>query len=40
MIKYGWVCPLCGKVSAPFMVSCDCINEQCETEEVEDESTN
>lgn len=23
-MKEGWICPRCGKVNAPFMMSCDC----------------
>lgn len=23
-MKEGWICPRCGKVNAPFMLSCDC----------------
>ena len=23
-MKEGWICPRCGKVNAPFIVSCDC----------------
>ena len=22
--RYGWICPNCGKVNAPWMPSCDC----------------
>ena len=22
--SYGWICPNCGKVNAPWMPSCDC----------------
>ena len=23
-MKEGWICPRCGKVNAPFAMSCDC----------------
>lgn len=23
-MKEGWICPRCGKVNAPFAISCDC----------------
>lgn len=23
-MKEGWICPRCGKVNAPFILSCDC----------------
>lgn len=23
-VEYGWICPRCGKVNAPFRFSCDC----------------
>lgn len=23
-MKKGWICPRCGKVNAPFAMSCDC----------------
>jgi hypothetical protein len=25
--KYGWVCPKCGVVLAPWMPSCDCVKK-------------
>ncbi|MFA5054150.1 MAG: hypothetical protein WC565_08835 [Parcubacteria group bacterium] len=27
MTQYGWVCPLCGKVNAPWVASCDCVKK-------------
>ena len=26
--QWGWVCPKCDKINAPFVVSCDCNNKQ------------
>lgn len=26
MEHYGWICPRCGKVYAPHIASCDCVN--------------
>ena len=28
-VQYGWVCPRCGKVLAPWMNYCDCYNTDC-----------
>lgn len=25
-VNYGWVCPKCGRVNAPFVRTCDCTN--------------
>lgn len=30
-IQYGWVCPKCGKVNAPWKDSCDCVNGKWES---------
>lgn len=27
MTQHGWVCPLCGKVNAPWVASCDCVKQ-------------
>ena len=26
-VKYGWVCPLCGRVNAPWVEQCECYKE-------------